>query len=545
MTVLASTTELPRLRQARAVTLARAWWVPLAVILAAQAALSARLMHLGYASGDEARYIYAGHQLIHEFWHGGGSPYFETYFSGAPVLYCPIAAVVDHFGGLIAVRLMSTMLMLGATSILYATTRRLFGYWPAVAAAGLFAGLGLTQVLGAYADYDSLALTLMAAAAYCAVRTREDEPRSARWLIVLPAVILAANIAKYVTVAFDPVVISIAALQLQPLGWQRVLRRLAALSAATGALLLGALYLAGTAYLSGILFTTLNRPSGTQVVFQGVSESTRSIVSVTWSWIGLALVLSATAVVIAVAVRRDRQHVLLLLVLTIAGILVTAEGIHLHTTESMKRHDDFSAWFTCVAAGYALARLIDALKGWAARVAAILAAAAVVVLSGMHYSPSAPGLYPAHTVQSQVQAFGVLKPYLALHDGRFLLGGLTDDLMLYTEHLGVPWYQHFDDVYIKYPIPGRGGDSHGEIRGRACMKLRAGCMYLEGDAGYQAAIRAHWFAVISMIGAHNGVLPQDKAIEKAVASTPGYVLLTRAGGAPTWIYAPAFRSAAR
>ena len=61
--------------------------------------------------------------MIHELWHGGGSPYYETFFSGAPVLYPVLAAMLDHVGGLVLVRLMSGVFMLGATWLLYATTR--------------------------------------------------------------------------------------------------------------------------------------------------------------------------------------------------------------------------------------------------------------------------------------------------------------------------------------------------------------------------------------------------------------------------------------
>ena len=111
--------------------------------------MSFRLLHASFANGDESLYIYSGHQLIHEFWHGGGSPYYETYFSGAPVIYPVLAAMADHIGGLVLVRLMSLAFILTATGLLYATARRLFGYWPAVVAIGLFAALGITQSLGA------------------------------------------------------------------------------------------------------------------------------------------------------------------------------------------------------------------------------------------------------------------------------------------------------------------------------------------------------------------------------------------------------------
>ena len=89
------------------------------------------------ANGDEASTSTRGHQLIHELWHGGGSPYYETYFSVRPSHLPGASRDADHIGGLVLVRLMSLAFMLTATGLLYATTRRLFGYWPAVVAIGL------------------------------------------------------------------------------------------------------------------------------------------------------------------------------------------------------------------------------------------------------------------------------------------------------------------------------------------------------------------------------------------------------------------------
>lgn len=82
------------------------WPWPLFAVLLVQAYFTVRLVGVGYASDDEGRYIWAGHQLIYELFHGGGSPYFETYYSGAPWLYPPLAAIADRVGGLAAVRLM-------------------------------------------------------------------------------------------------------------------------------------------------------------------------------------------------------------------------------------------------------------------------------------------------------------------------------------------------------------------------------------------------------------------------------------------------------
>jgi Dolichyl-phosphate-mannose-protein mannosyltransferase len=515
-------------------------WVPLALILVAQVALSARLFHLGIASDDEARYIYSGHELIFELWHGGGSPYYETYMSGAPVIYPVIAAMVDHVGGLAAVRLMSTVFMLIATGTLFACTKRLVGYWPGVAAAGLFAGLGLTQDLGAYASYDAMSLVLMALATFCAVHTADGDRHAPRWLLLVPATLLAANITKYPSIVFDPIVVGIAALQVVDQGSHRVISRLVALAASTGLLLALATFIGGDAYVKGVMATTLNRPAGTQPVFDSVYASNGAIISETWSWIGVVLALGAVATLLALLVRPDVKSVVLPALLTVAGLLVTVEAIHLHSVESMRKHDDFGAWFACIAAGYAFAYIPnmasnDRVRHFAASVAGI-----AVILSGAYYSLSSAATYEAANDTTYLSAFSALRPYFTDSD-RYLLGGFTDDQMLYTDHLSIPWYDYSDDVYIKYPIPGRGGDSHGQTPGRACLVLRAGCMYLDGSAGYRAAISAHWFTMISMVGNHG--ISQDNVIEQAVRQTPGYVLLTTIGSEPTWIYAPAYEKA--
>jgi hypothetical protein len=520
----------------------RRWarWAPLVLIMGAQTALTARLIGVSTASGDEGRYIYAGHQLIYELWHGGGSPYYETYFSGAPVIYPILAALADHVGGLVAVRLMSLQFMLTATALLFGTGRRLFGYWPGVAAAGLFAGLGLTQDLGALGTHDAMSLMLIAAAAYCAVRTGDREPHASRWLVLVPVTLLAANATKYATLVFDPVIIGLAALQVSDVGWRRVGQRAAALSVTTAALLALAVVLAGKAYLNGILFSTLDRKAGSWAVFAAVRVPAHTIVADSWDWVGLVIALGAAGLAVALAVPQERRrHGPLLALLVFAGILVTAESLHLHTVESMRKHDDIGIWFTCMAAGYLLARPSAMARGKAARVALAAAVPVGVVLSGAHYSPLARSTYEAGTSAERRLAFATLKPYLELPSARYLIGGLDDEQMVYTDGLSIPWYRLFDDVYIKYPVPGRGGDSHGEAQGLTCIRPLPGCMYLEGLAGFRAAIRAHWFALISMLGSHG--TRQDAQIQAAARHQPGYVLLTRVGGAPTWIYSPDYR----
>ena len=56
-----------------------------------------------------------------------------------------------------------------------------------------------------------------------------------------------------------------------------------------------------------------------------------------------------------------------------------------------------------------------------------------------------------------------------------------------------------------------------------------------GPAGAQAAIRAHWFAVVSFLGQNH--LPIDKVELQTVRTTPGYDPSLQCGG-QTYVYAP-------
>lgn len=517
-------------------------WLPLAVILLAQLALTVRLIPHGYASTDEGRYIDAGHALIHELFHGGGSPYYETYFSGAPDLYSPLAAIADFAGGLAAVRLMSALFMEVAAVMLYLTGRRLFGHWSAVTASAVWAGLSLTQVVGRNAIYDAMALMLMSVAAYCASRSKE-----ARWLLLVPLGLLAADAAKYIVLLFNPTVILIAAYQLRGRGVRAVLGRVAVLGGTTVLELIFAAFLAGSAYVKGIMFTTLDRKSGANVILGASPAPMRVILTETWQWFGLVILVAFLAVALASMFPRERAKAWLLLTLAITSILVTLEALHLHSDESSGRHDAFAAWFGCIAVGYAASLLVSKL-GWntiSRSVLGVLAAGAVIV-GGALYT-FGPNVFENHGFQGNTEVLGsitanysILKPYLGSGQ-RYLISGNDDYAILYNDRDYAQWWNIVDDSYIKYPIPGRGGDWHGIARGRVCIAVKPGCMYLEGDAGYLAAIHAHAFAVITLSRMQ---LAADEVIVHAAETTRGYYLLTTAGGGPTWIYLPDYEHTA-
>jgi len=246
--------------------LARRW--PLLVVLAAQAALSLRLVWSNTAFQDEALYLRAGHLEWDHWLHGAAIPAFPSYMSGAPVLYPPLGALADTVGGLAGARILSLGFMLAATALLWATTARLFGQRAALLATGLFATLAGTQFLGAFATYDAMALLLLALAAWLGVRSASCAfPARTALLGWAGAMLALADAVKYATTLFTLVVIVLAALavartQGARAGW-------AAAGSVFGSWLvvvLVAVRLAGPMYWQGVQVTTLDRPLSTAAV---------------------------------------------------------------------------------------------------------------------------------------------------------------------------------------------------------------------------------------------------------------------------------------
>jgi hypothetical protein len=64
----------------------RTLW-PLLAVLAVQTALTASMVRARTAFGDEALYLSAGHLEWRHWLHGAQIPAYQTWFSGAPVIY--------------------------------------------------------------------------------------------------------------------------------------------------------------------------------------------------------------------------------------------------------------------------------------------------------------------------------------------------------------------------------------------------------------------------------------------------------------------------
>jgi 4-amino-4-deoxy-L-arabinose transferase-like glycosyltransferase len=423
----------------------------LLAVLSAQAGLSLRLIWKNTAFLDEGTYIWAGRI---ELWHltsGTPVPDYASYFSGAPVIYPPLAGLADIMGGLAAVRLLSLAFMLGVSVMLWGTARSLFGQRAALCAVSLFCVVGSTQFLGALATYDAMGLFLLTLSVrlVVAARYRDD---SALLILGAVAALAAANATKYATGIFDPVVIAIAVLTRQgpasdwgapssPRGLKAGLGRGGMITTITVGLLAALLAAGGPYYIAGLEFTTIARSDGGMPALLVLANSAR--------WIGA--IVAAAAIAIAIAWWRRRADVPIMILLALAGILVPVNQARIHTTVSLVKHVDFGAWFACAAAGYAIAMACGISKRAWVR-GAVSAAVAVVILAGA----GAPGRAQAadfvngwpDTAQLVVRLRDLIGEYPGVY--------LAEDPEVFGYYFedAVPWQDWRDTWYVSYRPPG-------------------------------------------------------------------------------------------
>ena len=466
---------------------------PLSAILAGQAALSLRLVWSNTAFQDEALYLRAGHLEWAHWLHGSPIPNFPSYFSGAPVLYPPIAAVADSLGGLVAARILSLALMLAVTSLLWATTLRLYGQRAALLAAGLFATLAGAQFLGAFATYDALALLLLALSVWVGVRAADcDYPARMTLLMAAGFVLALADAVKYATALFTPVVIVVVAMA----AW-RTCGRGAGLVAGLAvlgswsALVTAAIAVAGHDYWLGFMASTLERPQATVPV--------NAVLQHSYVWTSLILVLAVLGSVLAL--RAEARGKLLPVVLTAAALLAPAMQARLHTTVSLQKHVVFGVWFAAIAAGYAMARLsrVDQGRGWAAIMALPIVAA--TLFGSMGQAASLYAVWP-----NSAAAVRLLRTAVIAHPGNYLAEGY--DVEAYYLRAEVPWRRWSNTYYFSY----RGAPP--------------------GATSYEAAIASRYFSLVILDFADTTAA--DRQIMADMRRAGHYYVLGRAGRYTIW-----------
>jgi 4-amino-4-deoxy-L-arabinose transferase-like glycosyltransferase len=445
---------------------------PLLAVLAVQAGLSLRLIWSNTAFIDEATYLWAGHLEWAHWVHGAPVPAFQTYFSGAPVIYPPLAAVADSLGGLAGARLLSTAFMLGATLMLWGTTSRLYGRRAAVAATVLFALLGPTEYLGAFATYDAMALFLMAAAVWCLVRARDSADCSPLLLAGILA-LAAANATKYATAVFDPSVAVIGALVIADRrGKKAAAGRFGFVTACTVALVAGLLAAGGSWYVAGVQYTTTSRAAGDAPASLVLSDSAR--------WIWIPCVLAAAAVALSVLSRRSRASTWLVCALAFSGFLVPLEQARIHTTVSLSKQVDFGAWFAAVAAGYALARLSGtSRRTWVRGAAVVPVLAAAAIPAAVTGPAQAMSSMQGWADSSQMTA--MLRPLVREYPGDYLVEDY--DVFGYYLRNQVPWQAWLNTWYFTY------GGTTARVTAVATQNVT-------GVSAYDGAIEHRYFSLI-------------------------------------------------
>ena len=309
-------------------------------ILAAQATLTLPWMWRTAPYTDEALYLSVGHQ---------GWSYLlanATSFPGCPVLYPPIAATLASIGGLIAARLLSLIFMLAATALIYLIGDRLFGRMSAVVGALLFAVCGIAVHLGAAATFDPMALVLLVVALYAAVKMRDG---GIRWLLICPLALAAANLTKYATTAWDPVIICTIVLY----GWSKGRTQaifLATSVAATAAVLdVGILFLGGANLATGILANTIYPASQA-----GLPSSVLGVLGHAALMIGLIVLIAIAGVWASVVKKMPAMATAFLILLVLAALIAPIEQARVHQMTSLDENMSYGLPFAALGAGYAL-----------------------------------------------------------------------------------------------------------------------------------------------------------------------------------------------
>jgi hypothetical protein len=433
------------------------------------------------AFGDEALYLSAGHLEWSHWLHGTQIPEYQTWFSGAPVIYPPVGAIADSLGGLAAARLLSLVFMLGVTSLVWGTANRLLGGdRAAFFAAALFAVLAPTMHLGSYATYDAPALLLLAAATWCAAGARGSQHATRR--IIAAGILLAlANATKYATALYDPTVLCVTVVSLWPdVGRRVALLRAAILAGTTAAVVAVLLALGGPGYLTGISETTTGRDHGTDAASLVFTDA--------WSWTAVVVVPAVAAAVVC-AVRRRWPQALLLTVLALSALLAPADQARIQTVTSLNKHVDFGAWFAAIAAGYLLSSLTRRRLALAASLAALIP---VTVLG----TAQAQAMINWPDVTGLVK---VVRPMTA-HGGHFLVE-TADVLQYYLPNTTWQQWSSTHDSSLEY---------------------------------YQQAIARHYFSVVIL--SFTETPAADDVISLALSADGGYSLAAKVRSGQTVFY---------
>jgi hypothetical protein len=419
------------------------------VVLAVQVLLSMRLIWSNTPFIDEATYLFVGSQELSHWVHGVPIEDYQTFLSGSPAAYPPLAAIVAAVGGLSAARFLSLAFMLGITCLLYATTSHFFGRWAALVSVALFASLPGTQLLGGLATYDAMALFLLVLSAYLVAGRKNAYATltgTAYSTVIAGAILALANAMKYATALWDPVIIGLAccAPLLAGYSWRYSVNRALRLAVTLGAFLAVGLAIGKSKYIHGILYTTVNRSSH----YAEMGQPASLVLHDAWKWVGLVVVLAVIGALILLAggsanfpQARRGALVLLGMLLVFAVVAAPFNQARIGTSASLQKHVVFGAWFGCILVGHLAIRVL--------RFRVLAAACAVfflVPLAAIN-TTTAQGFYSWPT-ENMAFIHG-LRTYVRLGPERYLMSGYDDIPAYYVSNVSsIQWKESGNYSYI-------------------------------------------------------------------------------------------------
>jgi 4-amino-4-deoxy-L-arabinose transferase-like glycosyltransferase len=293
---------------------------------------------------DEGLYLYMGHRVIGNWFHGDRLIEFPgAYFSGAPGVYPPLAALADHVGGLGAARGLSLVFVLLAGLCVYGLGSWLFGSIAGLLANGAFLCNGSVLFQAHLATFDAMMMFLVALAAYLGVRGARTN--NLMYGLGIGAIMTFAFMTKYTGVVFIPVITLLSiAVGWQLAGWRIVSRALYVVVAA-GALTYFWIQLFARDIIPGIETTTLSRKA---MAYESTSAMAASLMLWTGPWLIAA----------AVSFIGARRELILRTVLLIGAVIVPLGQIRIHEATSYGKHMAFGMIFAAPLIGDLLSRVL-------------------------------------------------------------------------------------------------------------------------------------------------------------------------------------------
>jgi 4-amino-4-deoxy-L-arabinose transferase-like glycosyltransferase len=317
---------------------------PLWLVLALQAGVTAYGIGAHGIFTDEALYLRAGTDEWAHWLHGAVIPQqYSRFFSGAYFLWPALGGIGYNAGGVVGARIITMLLTLGSTGLVYLGGLRLRGQVLAGFAAG-FAGLtGLLGYAGASATFEPLAIFFLTLAVYLIIRADGRWP----WLAAAGVAAGMANGAKFATIAWDPVILGVAFFCHWE-NWTAALRR----AAVTLASLLAAdtaLAVAGGASLMHALFTTtITRPHPPS----GLQSPAGAIFTRSLALTGVALAMAVLAIIASLLTREHFSQTCLIGLMTVSLLIVPIDQARLYQAASLDRNLSLGVSIGALAAAY-------------------------------------------------------------------------------------------------------------------------------------------------------------------------------------------------